>query len=57
MLYHGERFPHFVRRSNFLPFVLENVSGVTSKGAPVCTGYEGAVATTAGSAPVGVFPA
>ena len=57
MLYHGEMFPQDLNMSNQSfdePFAPLLNSGVIKTGAPVWTGHEGAVAMTAGSAPVGV---
>lgn len=61
-VYQGERLPHFLKMSNVAlpapgPFAPPSDGDTTSCGAPVWTGYEGAVATSAGSAPVAVYPA
>lgn len=57
-LNHGDKLPQCLKRSkdpsSSLPLVKD---GATRCAAPVCRGYEGAVATRAGSAPVGVGPA
>ena len=46
-----------ISNPSFDPFAPPFAVGVTSCGAPVWTGYDGAVATTPGSPPVGVIPA